>query len=416
MAEKVEFYRETEFKDTKIGKLPEEWEVMVAADVADYINGYPFSPTDWKMHGIPIIRIQNLNDPNAEFNCFDGTIDDIYKIKNGDLLFSWSASIGIYIWKGGDAVLNQHIFKVVPKANINKLFLYYDLLLAIEQLKSRVHGSTMKHFQKNELKTTFIPIPPLPEQQKIAEILSTVDESIQKTDDIIAKTERLKKGLMQELLTRGIGHKEFKDTGIGKIPKEWDVVKLDEVCMKIKAGGTPLTSRKEYYNGNIPFVKIEDMTSSYKYLKSTSATITEAGLKNSNAWLVPVKSLLVAMYGSIGAIAINEIEATTNQAILGILPIEEKTNVEFLFYLLTHLKPLLKKYAKQTTQANLTAEIIKNFKVALPNYFEQQKIAEILSTVDEKLEILKQEKVKLERIKRWFMQELLSGRIRVRVA
>jgi len=209
---------------------------------------------------------------------------------------------------------------------------------------------------------------------------------------------------------------KFKDTEIGKIPKEWDVVKLDEVCMKIKAGGTPLTSRKEYYNGNIPFVKIEDMTSSYKYLKSTSATITEAGLKNSNAWLVPVKSLLVAMYGSIGAIAINEIEATTNQAILGILPIEEKTNVEFLFYLLTHLKPLLKKYAKQTTQANLTAEIIKNFKVALPNYFEQQKIAEILSTVDEKLEILKQEKVKLERIKRWFMQELLSGRIRVRVA
>ena len=185
-----------EFKDTEIGRIPKGWEVMVAADVADYINGYPFSPTDWKMHGIPIIRIQNLNDPNAEFNCFDGKIDDIYKIKNGDLLFSWSASIGIYIWKHGDAVLNQHIFKVVPKANINKLFLYYDLLLAIEQLKGRVHGSTMKHFQKNELKTTFIPIPPLEEQQKIAEILSTIDEAIQKTDDIIAKTELLSRCIM----------------------------------------------------------------------------------------------------------------------------------------------------------------------------------------------------------------------------
>jgi len=196
MAEKVEFYRETEFKDTEIGRIPKEWEVMVATDVADYINGYPFSPTDWKMYGIPIIRIQNLNDPNAEFNFFDGEIDDIYKIKNGDLLFSWSASIGIYIWKHGDAVLNQHIFKVVPKANINKLFLYYDLLLAIEQLKGRVHGSTMKHFQKNELKTTFIPIPPLEEQQKIAEILSTIDEAIQKTDDIIAKTELLSRCIM----------------------------------------------------------------------------------------------------------------------------------------------------------------------------------------------------------------------------
>jgi len=209
---------------------------------------------------------------------------------------------------------------------------------------------------------------------------------------------------------------EFKDTEIGRIPKEWEVVKLGEVCTKIKAGGTPLTSKKEYYNGNIPFVKIEDMTSSYKYIKSTLTSITEAGLKNSSAWLVPVKSLLVAMYGSIGAIAINEIEVATNQAILAILPNNEKTNVEFLFYLLTHLKPLLKKHAKQTTQANLTAEIIKNFKIALPNYFEQQKIAEILSTVDKKLEILKQEKLKLERIKQWFMEELLTGRIRVRVA
>jgi len=190
-----------EFKDTEIGKIPKEWEVMVAADVADYINGYPFSPTDWKMHGIPIIRIQNLNDPNAEFNYFDGKIDDIYKIKNGDLLFSWSASIGIHIWKGGDAVLNQHIFKVVPKANINKLFLYYDLLLAIEQLKSRVHGSTMKHFQKNELKTTFIPIPPLEEQQKIAEILSTVDEKLETLKLEKAKLGRIKQWFMGELLS-----------------------------------------------------------------------------------------------------------------------------------------------------------------------------------------------------------------------
>jgi len=210
-------------------------------------------------------------------------------------------------------------------------------------------------------------------------------------------------------------YREFKDTEMGKVPKEWEVTKLDEACIKIKAGGTPLTSKKEYYDGNIPFVKIEDLTSSYKYLKSTSTTITDAGLKNSSAWLVPVKSLLVAMYGSIGAIAINEIEVATNQAILAILPIEEKTNVEFLFYLLTHLKPLLERHAKQTTQANLTAEIVKNFKVVLPNYFEQQKIAEILSIMDKKLELERNEKAKLERIKQGLMDLLLTGKIRVKV-
>ena len=201
---------------------------------------------------------------------------------------------------------------------------------------------------------------------------------------------------------------EYRDTEIGRIPKEWEVVKLGEVCTKIKAGGTPLTSKKEYYNGNIPFVKIEDMTSSYKYIKSTLTSITEAGLKNSSAWLVPVKSLLVAMYGSIGAIAINEIEVATNQAILAILPNNEKTNVEFLFYLLTHLKPLLKKHAKQTTQANLTAEIIKNFKIALPNYFEQQRIAEILSTVDKAIQKTDDIIAKTERLKKGLMQDLLT--------
>jgi len=190
-----------EFKDTEIGRIPKDWEYISAADIADYINGYPFSPTDWKMYGIPIIRIQNLNDPNAEFNFFNGEIDDIYKIKNGDLLFSWSASIGIYIWKRGDAVLNQHIFKVIPKTNINKLFLYYDLLLAIEQLKGRVHGSTMKHFQKNELKTTFIPIPSIKEQQKIAEILSTVDKKLEVLKQEKVKFEKIKQWFMDKLLT-----------------------------------------------------------------------------------------------------------------------------------------------------------------------------------------------------------------------
>ncbi|MEM0327965.1 MAG: restriction endonuclease subunit S [Thermoproteota archaeon] len=200
----------------------------------------------------------------------------------------------------------------------------------------------------------------------------------------------------------------FKETPIGKVPKDWEVVRLTEVCMKIKAGGTPLTSKKEYYGGNIPFVKIEDLTASHKYLRSTSITITEVGLRNSSAWLVPPKSLLVAMYGSIGAMAINEIEVATNQAILAMIPKEKKTSVEFLFYLLTYLKPYLERYAKQTTQANLTAEIIKNFKAPFPNYFEQQKIAEILSTVDKAIQKTNEVIAKTERLKKGLMQELLT--------
>jgi len=245
--------------------------------------------------------------------------------------------------------------------------------------------------------------------------LGVVESVIAKTGEVIAKTERLKKGLMQTLLTRGIGHKEFKDTEIGRIPKDWEVVKIVDACAKVKAGGTPLTSKKEYYNGDIPFVKIEDLANAQKYLKNTLITITKAGLENSSAWLVPPKSILLAMYGSIGAMAINEIPVATNQAILGIVPKEEKTDVEFIYYLLNFLTPHFARHAKQTTQANLTAEIVREFKIPIPPILEQRKIAEILSTVDKKLEFEKNEKAKLERIKQGLMDLLLTGKIRIKV-
>ncbi|XRO76867.1 restriction endonuclease subunit S [Methanocaldococcus sp. 10A] len=198
---KIYFYKETKFKKSEVGEVPEDWEVVRLIDVAEYINGYAFSPKDWKDKGLPIIRIQNLNDPKAEFNYFDGVIDNKYIVENGDILFSWSASIGVYIWNRGRAVLNQHIFKVVPKNNVNKLFLYYALFLAIEQLKNRVHGSTMKHFKRSELNTTFIPLPPLEEQKAIAEILSKIDKVIQLKKEKKEKLQKIKKWFMGNLLT-----------------------------------------------------------------------------------------------------------------------------------------------------------------------------------------------------------------------
>ena len=398
MAEKVEFYRETEFKDTEIGRIPKEWEVMVATDVADYINGYPFSPTDWKMYGIPIIRIQNLNDPNAEFNFFDGEIDDIYKIKNGDLLFSWSASIGIYIWKHGDAVLNQHIFKVVPKANINKLFLYYDLLLAIEQLKGRVHGSTMKHFQKNELKTTFIPIPPLEEQQKIAEILSTIDEAIQKTNDIIAKTERLKRGLMQELLTKGIGHKEFKDTEIGRIPKEWEAIRFGDIVNLVK-GRRPKEFVNERIKDSLPYLSAENLrnNNAVQFVKVSDDII-----------LVDDGDLILIWDGSNAGEFFLGKRGVLSSTMVKILLKKKLYDSKFLFYLLKTKENYLKDQTKGTGIPHVDETILRSLVIPLPPSEEQQKIAEILSTVDEAIQKTDDIIAKTERLKKGLMQELLT--------
>jgi len=200
---------------------------------------------------------------------------------------------------------------------------------------------------------------------------------------------------------------DFQETPIGRFPRDWSVTRLQNICEKVRAGGTPLTSKKEYWNGDLPFVKIEDITLASKYLTSTKSFISKEGLSNSNAWLVPENSLLFAMYGSMGEVSINKIPVTTNQAILGIIP-QDRDDVEFLYYWYSFFKPRWKKYAKPTTQANLTAEIVCNSIIPLPPQEERRTIAEILSVVDSVIAKTDEVIAKTERLKKGLMQTLLT--------
>jgi type I restriction enzyme S subunit len=250
------------------------------------------------------------------------------------------------------------------------------------------------------------------EQQKIASILSTVDEAVQKTNEIIAKTERLKRGLMQKLLTKGIGHKEFKDTEIGEIPKHWKVVKIGDVA-QTSSGGTPSRAKREYYGGNIPWVKSSELKDNIIY--DTEEKITKEGLENSSAKIFPKGTLLIAMYGAtVGKTGILGINAATNQAICAILPNKIFDPCFLMSYIIFRRDQLIF-VSSGGAQPNISQEIIRAFKVPLPPISEQQRIAEILSTVDKKLAIKRNEKAKLEKIKQGLMDLLLTGKVRVKV-
>jgi len=169
-----------ELKETEIGKMPKSWGVKKLGDVAKYINGYPFKPTDWKKEGKPIIRIQNLTGSQEKINYYEGELNPRYKVKNDDILISWSASLGVFKWQREEAWLNQHIFKVDDYSkDISKEFFYYIVGTQIEYMKGKTHGSTMHHITKLEFLNVNIPFPPLPEQQKIASILSAIDSKIE---------------------------------------------------------------------------------------------------------------------------------------------------------------------------------------------------------------------------------------------
>ena len=154
--------------------LPKGWTICSVGEVANYINGRAFKPSEWEHDGLPIIRIQNLNDINAPYNYTTVSYEDRYKIKKGDLLFAWAASLGTYIWEGGDAWLNQHIFKVEPNAFMDKHFLYYSFINLIAEFYRQSHGSGMVHITKDKFEQTRIMIPPLPEQKRIVQSIENI--------------------------------------------------------------------------------------------------------------------------------------------------------------------------------------------------------------------------------------------------
>lgn len=401
------------YKITEIGEIPEEWDSIPMSEVGDYINGMAFKPSDWRDSGIPIVRIENLNDVNANFNYFQGNVDKKYVIENGDILLSWSASLGVFIWHRGKAVLNQHIFKVTPKTNVTNDYLFWSLHRAIKLLSSVTHGSTMKHFQKGELKVTMVALPPLPEQQKIAEILTTADENIQKVSDEITLTEKLKKGLMQTLLTRGIGHTKFKMTEIGEIPEEWDLKPFSEI-LQIRGRKNREKLEKLY---TIPMDLIPENGTYCEYMAIESNEVVPPTYCESGDILLPkiTPSVENGKQGIVPNLPFGHAFATSE--VYPIVAQNTLTNL-FTFYLLKmdlFRKPLINSMVGTTGRQRVPKDSLFNLIFPVPPFPEQKKIADILSTVDSILELLRNKKGKLETMKKGLMNDLLTGKVRVKV-
>ena len=146
-------------------------------DLAEFINGVAFKPDDWEETGRRIIRIQNLTDLTKPYNRTNRIVAQKYQVLPGDLLVSWSATLGVFVWKGPDtALVNQHIFRVVPKPGlVDAGFLKHMLENALVEMEKHLHGATMKHVNRNEFLSTTIPLPPLAEQKRIAAILDAAD-------------------------------------------------------------------------------------------------------------------------------------------------------------------------------------------------------------------------------------------------
>lgn len=221
--------------------MKEEWEYKKLGEVASYINGFAFKPSQWSDTGTPIVRIQNLNNPESSYNYYDGVLPDKVKIKKGDLLISWSASLGAYLWMGDEAYLNQHIFKVqFDKLDIDKMFLKYAVSSKLDVMANLVHGATMKHIVKSDFDKTRIPYPPKPTQLSIVSELDKLNELIQ------IKKEQLKD---YDALAQSIFYEMFGDPVENE--KGWEVKKFGEIGTLERGAGI---SKKDFVDDGLPCI------------------------------------------------------------------------------------------------------------------------------------------------------------------
>ena len=183
--------------------LPEGWCRATVGDVAEYINGAAFKPTDWTADGMPIIRIQNLTDPSKQPNRTHRKVDPRLLICEGDLLFSWSATLDAFLWHGEDAWLNQHIFKVVPEKPLSTRFVFYLLRFAVREItrSEHMHGSTMQHINRGPFLSHCIGLPPLDEQERITdkldELLSDLDAGVTALEGVRAKLKHYRAAVLK---------------------------------------------------------------------------------------------------------------------------------------------------------------------------------------------------------------------------
>ena len=367
-----------------------EWAHKKLIDLADYYNGMAFKPSDWVESGTKIIRIEQLNNPLGNYDYYQGSYPEINAIHNEDLIFSWSATLKVAIWKWGEGVLNQHLFKVVPFENVDKYFLYYLLDYNMPKLGESSHGSTMKHIKRKELETYSVKIPTtLSVQRRIAVILSSADKVIDSTRRLIEKYKKMKQGMMKELLNEQctMNNVQWRKVRLGEVGDFYVGGDVDRSCFS-------------------PYPTVECRFPIY-----ANALVNEGLYGYSSKYEFDKEAVTITGRGDVGKVFYRKPYFTTIIRLVTLIPTDSNIDVKFLSYAMSKINFII----ESTGVPQLTAPQAKKYEVSVPykngkpDLTEQRRIASILSGIDAK--IAAEEKVleKYTLVKKGLMEKLLNN-------
>ena len=412
--------------------VAQDWKNRKLTDLAEFVNGYAFKPEDWGEHGLPIIRIEQLKNPDSITDYYSGCLPEHNIIDDGDLIFAWSASLFLSIWKEGRAALNQHLFKVIEKDGVDRHFLKQFIEFYLPEITKVSHGSTMQHITRKELDRFQAAFPcNKHEQTKIAEILSTVDRTIEQTEALMAKQQRIKTGLMQDLLTRGIDEHgnlrsekthEFKDSQLGRVPRCWCVQPLGLALHRarghIQTGpfGSQLHAH-EYVHEGIPAIMPQDIVDG----SITLAMIARVPCKRADdlrRHRTEFNDVVFSRRGDLSraaAIGGREIGWLCGTGCFLLRVPSDAIYAPWLVdaYRHHHVQQQIEAHAIGSTMPSLNNSVMERLAIAFPGIDEQREIVRRREELDATIRTLLDHLFKMRYIKTGLMQQLLTGKRRV---
>jgi type I restriction enzyme S subunit len=432
------FYKETDFQESPIGKIPKGWQIKATGDLFMVETGTTPSTkeeTYWKGGTVNWVTPTDLSKLNgklrirsSERKITEKALKEINLtlMPKGSIILSTRAPVGYVATLEEDSAFNQGCKGLIPRNMYEILTEFYTYYLSSkkEVLQNLSGGSTFLELSKNRLEKLSMPYLSMREQQGIVGVFGVFDSAIELADRVIAKTERLKKGLMLQLLTRGIGHTEYKDTPIGKMPREWNVETIEGVVLKkkgaIKIGpfGSQLKKTELVTEGIKVYGQENIMKNDFL---SGSRFLTSAKYETLKTCELTADDVIITMMGSVGFSGVfprSAQKGIMDSHLLRIQVDKSKCLPSFLSRLVND-SALVKKQIKTMSQgaimSGLNSQIVRAVKIPLPKIQEQEKIVEIMAVFDRKIALERREKVKIEKVKKGLMDLLLTGKIRIKV-
>ena len=409
-----------------------EWKNVKIDDICDIRRGASPRPIIKYVaeKGIPWVKIADATSANSryisntkEYICEEGKDKSVF-IKKGDLILSNSATPGIPKFMGIDACIHDGWLLLNNFKQCNKMFLYYKLVNDREKLLCNANGSVFKNLKTDIVKNHIIKLPPLEEQEKIATILSCLDDKIELNNEMNKTLEEMAQSIFKRWFVDfefpnedGEPYKssggEMVDSELGMIPKGWEVKTLDYVG-DIVSGGTPSTKNEEYYGGDISWITPKDLSGyNRKFISKGERCITELGLQKSSAKLLPKGTVLFSSRAPIGYVAIAEKEVSTNQGFKSVVCNEEIMNNNYVYYFLKYNKENIENVSSGSTFKEISGSHMKNIKIIVPSKIIIDKFNDLVSSFDSLLKKNYEDIDTLEEIRDSLLPKLMSGEIQI---